>query len=59
MLRGQEAHPCAIDDLVQNRRMVLGVNHNRVFCTDVLFIRTENTVGARERAMVARRDRPK
>jgi hypothetical protein len=31
-----------------------GVNHNRVFCTDALFIRTENAVGARERAMAAR-----
>src|SRR5450759_5506556 len=26
---------------------LFGVNHNRVFCADVLFIRTENTVGAR------------
>jgi len=26
---------------------VFGVNHNRIFCTDALFIRTKNTVGAR------------
>jgi len=26
---------------------VFGVNHNRVFCADALFIRAENTVGAR------------
>jgi hypothetical protein len=38
---------------VHNRRSwikphaVFGVYHNRVFCTDALFIRTENTVGAR------------
>jgi len=30
-----------------NPHSLFGVNHNRVFRTDVLFIRTENTVGAR------------
>jgi hypothetical protein len=36
---------------------VFGVYKNRVFRTDVLFIRTENTVRARERAMAAWRHR--
>src|SRR5450759_2525363 len=31
-------------------RAVFGVNQNRVFCADALLIRTENAVGARERA---------
>jgi hypothetical protein len=29
---------------------MFGVNRNRVFGTDALFIRTKNMVGARERA---------
>ena len=32
---------------------VVAFIYNRVFCADALFIRAENTVGARERAMVA------
>jgi hypothetical protein len=42
---------------VRNRRSWIKANlsalvfiHNRVFCADALFIRTENAVGARERA---------
>jgi len=30
--------------------------HNRVFCADVLFIRTENTVGARSAQVFVVRD---
>jgi hypothetical protein len=33
--------------MLYNPRAVFGVNHNRVFCADALFIRAENTVGAR------------
>ena len=33
-----------------NPQAAAGFTHNRVFCADALFIRTENTVGARERA---------
>jgi hypothetical protein len=33
--------------ILYNPRAVFGVDHNRVFCTDALFIRSENTVGAR------------
>jgi hypothetical protein len=43
-----KSHPHAIGDLVekQARAIVVFIN-NRVFRADVLFIRTENTVGAR------------
>ncbi|MBI5909962.1 MAG: hypothetical protein HY848_08425 [Betaproteobacteria bacterium] len=47
---GREACPHAIGDLLENHHAVFVVIRNRVFCTDALFIRTENTVGARERA---------
>jgi hypothetical protein len=38
--------PHAIGDLVSKPQIVFGVDHNRVFCADVHFIRTEDTVGA-------------
>ena len=46
-------HPRAIGDLGKTPGGVLDVNNNRVYRTDTLFIRTINTVGARERAMAA------
>jgi len=47
-LRGTAARPHAISDReLKPTQTVLAFIHNRVFCTDVLFIRTENTVGAR------------
>jgi hypothetical protein len=44
----KKRHPFSIGDLVENQpRTVFAFNHNRDFRTDVLFIRTEITVGAR------------
>jgi hypothetical protein len=33
--------------MLRGRKIVLVFIHNRVFCTDAIFIRTENAVGAR------------
>ena len=44
--------PCGIGDLVYPPTVLAFIN-NRVFPADVLFIRREYTVGARERAMFA------
>jgi hypothetical protein len=50
-LRADEKHIRTQSAILYNPpTLFFGVNHNRVFCADALFIRTENTVGARERA---------
>jgi hypothetical protein len=47
-LRTDEKHIRAQSAILNKTpNAVFGVNHNRAFCTDVLFIRTESTVGAR------------
>jgi len=54
-LRTDEKHiraQSAILDTTQPQAVIAFI-HNRVFGTDALFIRTKNTVGARERAMAA------
>jgi hypothetical protein len=54
-LRTDEKHIRAQSAILdETLTAVFGVNHNHVFCTDVLFIRTENVVGARERAIAAK-----
>jgi hypothetical protein len=46
-LRTDEEAIRAQSAILYNPRAAFGVNQNRVFCADALFIRTENTVGAR------------
>jgi hypothetical protein len=46
-LRGRKAIRSQSAILYKNPTLCWDVNRNRVSCTDALFIRAENTVGAR------------
>jgi hypothetical protein len=46
-LRTDERHIRAQSAILYKPCTAFGVNQNRVLCTDVPFIRTQNTVGAR------------
>jgi hypothetical protein len=57
-LRADEKHIRAQSTILYkgNPQAVVAFIHNRVFCTDALFIRTENTVGARSAQVFIARD---